>query len=186
MPAGRGFGQHDAALDLINRLLELAGARKRNPQRIVSLRPHDGPLPHPLRTGDSMLFLLGLGERLLGPGDGAGVIAGSESESAHLLEQLGTLDRITILTEPLQSRRKAGPRPLAVASLPVQAADLAVEARGARSVKSSFVLLARCLIVCQRLLAPAGERQQIADPFLHGGRRATAASQSDSVFSARS
>src|SRR5262245_3290173 len=168
-----GLGQRDAALDLLNCSLELPRARKRDPQRIVSLRSCDGRLPHPLRTGEGILCLLGFGQRLLGPSDGAGVIAGSESEAAYLLEQLGTLDRIAVFTEPLQSARKAGARPLSVASLPVQTADLAVEPRGARSVKLDFVLLARCLIVCQCLLAPAGQCQQIGKPFAHPGSLAT-------------
>jgi len=66
---------------------------------------------------------------------------------------------VAVFTEPLQSARKAGARPLSVASLPVQSADLAVEPRGARRVKLDFVLLARRFIVCQCLLPPAGERQ---------------------------
>ena len=89
------------------------------------------------------------------------------------MKELGTLDQVAVFTEPLQSPREAGPSPLAITRLPMQATDFAVKTRGPCSLKLNFVLLARGLIVCQRVLAPAGERQQIAKPFPYGRHLST-------------
>src|SRR5262245_51732733 len=112
-----GARQRHAALYLLYRLLKLASARKRDAQGVVGLGSHRPRLSRPLGMRDRLL--LGLGERLFGPSDGTCVIAGSKSETAHLLEELGTLDHITVLTQLLQSPVKAGLRPLSLAGLPV-------------------------------------------------------------------
>ena len=88
--------------------------------------------------------------------------------------QLGTLDGISLLTELLQAAGKTGPCPLSLTGFPVQAADLAVEARGTCRIKLNFIFLARCLIVCQRFPTRTAKRDEIAKTFTHGGRLPTA------------
>ena len=113
----------DAAFDLLHCFPDLAGARKRDTKGIVSLRSCNGCLSR-LGIGDDVLLFLGLGERLLSPGDGACVVAGSESKATDFLKELSTFDRVAVVTELLEPIRKAGLRQLSVARFPVQASNL--------------------------------------------------------------
>ena len=84
----------------------------------------------------------GLGQRPLGPGDGAVVIAGAKRQPAHLLEQVRPLDRIAVVAEQRQAVREAGAGALALARLPVQPANLPLHAGGGSAVAVIADLLA--------------------------------------------
>ena len=81
-----------------------------------------------------LVFACCLGESPLGPRDGAGVVASTKGEPAHLLEQLRALDRIAVLAQPLEARLEAGAGALAITGFPVQSTDLAVQARCTRAI----------------------------------------------------
>ena len=82
---------------------------------------------------------------------------------------------LPLVAQPLEARRKASAGALAIAGLPMQPADLAVQARGARAIRSRLQLLAHRLVVCERLASPSAEREQIGEPLAHRLHLAVAA-----------
>ena len=86
-----------------------ASACKGNAQRVVGLRLRCRRLAGALGIVAGIVPVRRLGERPLGPGDGAGVVARSKREPSDLLEQLRALDRIAVAIEQLQARAKQAP-----------------------------------------------------------------------------
>src|SRR6185503_3755836 len=124
------LGQADAALDLLDRFGEAAGARQGHAERVIRLDSHDGRLAEALGLGGGVVLLRRLGQRALGPADRGGVVAGAKCQSPHLLEEMGTLDRIAAVAEVPETIGEADRSPIAVAGIPVKRADLAEHARG--------------------------------------------------------
>ena len=114
--------------------LELARPRERHAQRVVGLRLRCRRLADALAVGRRRVRPRRLGKRPLGPGDRARIVAGAKGQATDLLVELGALDRIARFAEPLDAGGEAGPGALAVAGLPMQPADLAVEACRAGAV----------------------------------------------------
>src|SRR5581483_9681470 len=106
-----------------------------------------------------------LPQRPLGPRDRGLVVARAEREPAHLLEEVGALDRIALLAEPIEARGEAGGGPLAVARLPVETPELPEEPGRERPVAGPLARLADGLEVGEGLRAASGQPEQIAQPL---------------------
>ena len=109
-----------------------------------------------------------LRQRALGPFDGAGVVARAKREAAHLLEKVRTLERIAVIAQAFETRRKAGAGALAVAGFPVQTADLPVQARAGRVIAAGLDLLQYRFVVRECLGPPPDEAQQIGEALARG------------------
>src|SRR5215213_805565 len=171
-PAGRlqqvmGLGESDAVLNLLDGLVEAVRACKRHAQRVVSLHPRCRCLPGTLAVGGDLFLSRGFGERMFGPGNGAGVVAHPKCKPPDLLKKLGALDGTAILAQLLEARGEAALRALSIAGFPVQAPDLAIETSGTRAICSRFELPSDRLIVRESLGPQSSEREHICEPLAH-------------------
>ena len=109
-----------------------------------------------------------LRQRALGPRRRTRIVAGAKGQAAELLVQIRTLDRISVLAQPLDAGVEARPGALAIACFPMQGADLALQAGNTGCVLRRLELRAHGLVMRQAIGPTPGQHPQIAQPLAHG------------------
>src|SRR5262249_22597756 len=157
------LGQADALLDLRDRLGEAPRPRERHAQRVVGLGAHGRGLARPGRAARRSFLPRRLAQRALGPLDGAGVVAGAKCGAAHPLKEVRTLEPVAAVAQAIEAGRETGAGALTVAGLPVQPADLPLQACPGGAIVAALDLLPHRLVVRERLGTPSDEPEQIGE-----------------------